>query len=237
MTDLVVIKQNEEEALNAIIASEGENLPAMIPDILPILSFTHLKAQTYRNFVQQVKKIEDQKELHQAALVSGQRYAQAALYAEARLGEMLENTKLIGRDIKGGDTSPNGMAEKQAQGGVALEDVGVSKHQSEVSQIIAKAKDSGIMEKVFKEAEEKGDIPSKSKVITAYKAANYIPKKPAPIPDIGQFARTIKDSLGGLRVRVEKMAAHKDQVSQEVIGWIIRDAQAIVDALKEEVDA
>ena len=59
--DLMILKRDEETFLNAVMERPDETLPDVIEDILPILAFTHLKAQTFRDLVNRTSKIKDQK--------------------------------------------------------------------------------------------------------------------------------------------------------------------------------
>ena len=123
MNELVTIdklKQDEGYFINSIIESEGGTLPAVISDILPILSFTKAKAVAFRSLVTSTKNIEDQKEINQAALESGQRYAQVALYSEAKLGDMLSVTvKGAIERIRDGELTGRGSAPVNNVNGLA----------------------------------------------------------------------------------------------------------------------
>lgn len=236
------LKMDEDYFINSIIESNGANLPATIGEILPVLAFTKGKAAAFKSLVTSTKNIEAQKEIHQAALESGQRYAQAALYSEAKLGDMLSETKLIGRDVKTGGYKER-EAKLKAEGAVCLLDIGVSSRQSKDSQIISKASKDGTLEEVIKKAEETGDMPTKGAVITAMKKKqwdklteenkkNKVNEMP---PDINQELYKISEALVSLCGRTRRMEPYVDQLNPAYVRSVILYCNKIIDTLEGTV--
>ena len=250
MNELVTIdklKQDEEYFINSIIESEGGNLPAVISDILPILCFTKAKTVAFRSLVNSTKNIEDQKEINQAALESGQRYAQVALYSEAKLGDILKDrpkAKVISEITKRDSLGRTVEAKAVEVIGKTLKDIGISKSQSEHSQIIAKAAQDGTLDDVIKKAEKDGDMPTKNAVITAMKRkqtqqAEAIAKEkrgtPLP-PDINQELFKVAESLGGIETRISRMAEFVDHLNEDTKKRAIRYCKKIIDTLEGTID-
>lgn len=246
MNELVTVQklqQDEEYFVNSIVESEGGTLPAVISDILPILAFTKGKAAAFKSLVTSTKNIEAQKEIHQAALESGQRYAQAALYSEARLGDMLstrEKPKIINQITKRDELGRTIEVGNSTIVGETLSDIGVSNDQSRESQIIAKASKDGTLEEVIKKAEETGDMPTKGAVITAMKRKQMQEKeeiakqnKPDPLPpDINQELFRIAESIGGMQTRISRMGEYVEHLNRGTAERIINDCKSIINTLE-----
>ena len=76
MNDLIAVDVNEQEKqfMNQIIQSKGANLPDTIDDIVKVFEFTDLKAKAFKLLSSKMSKLDEQVELHQAALRSGQSF-------------------------------------------------------------------------------------------------------------------------------------------------------------------
>ena len=202
MNELVTIQklqQDEEYWFNSIIASEGSNLPAVISEILPIIAYTKAKVAVSRILINSTKNIEEQKEIHQVHLESGQRCAQVALYSEAKLGDMLkDNIPKNNSDRKNLGYTQTGIGAVSRGLGCGnapkLSDIGLTGKKSHESQIIAKASHDGTLEEVIEKAKESGDMPTKNAVITAMRRKQVemarenfkVNEKADPKPEINQ---------------------------------------------------
>jgi ribosomal protein L12E/L44/L45/RPP1/RPP2 len=242
------LKMDEEYFINSIIESNGANLPATIGEILPVLAFTKGKAAAFKSLVSSTKNIEAQKEIHQSALESGQRYAQAALYSEAKLGDMLSVTTKTSierlRDKEVSISPSRGMVTRDGVDQTpTLKDMGVTRDQSYESQIIAKASKDGTLEEVIKKAEETGNMATKSAVITAMKKKqweklteenkkNKVNEMP---PDINQELYKISEALVSLCGRTRRMEPYVDQLNPAYVRSVILYCNKIIDTLEGTV--
>ena len=157
MNEMVVFDQpqDQEEFAQMIVESRGENLPMEISEIVKVFEFTSMKAEAYRVIVRHTKKLEEAQVAHDSALESGQKWGAAALYSEARVGELLPSAKEAlhaGR----GSKLPDGFSGDGGRAAIAARAI---------------ANNPETVEEVIKEAEADHDVPSRGDVLRKVKKA------------------------------------------------------------------
>lgn len=239
MNEIVTIqklKQDEERFLNEIIASEGCNLPATIPECLEISCYTKHKVNAIRVMINAAKDIKEESVISQRLLEDGQMVAKAHLYSEAKLGEMLskrEKPKTIRGKIENGTVKVDIKGE-------TLKEIGISGDQSHESQIIAKASQDGILEEVIEKAKQENDMPTKNAVITAYKkkqsekfTATANDNKPKDVPpSINEALHKMSETIIGIRAKAEKMEEYIDHLNPLIVKAVVRDCKKIIDIME-----
>jgi len=136
-----------------------------------LIGKVRLKAQIMA--IRAIKDIEVGMAAKEAALNDTQDLAEELLYAEARLGEMIEAIPKQGRNKDYGSskgtiiTLPEGIDKKQSHYAQEL-----SRHEDTIAEVVA-------------EAREKGEIPVRHHVLKAIKANKPKPETP-PLPE-GKF--------------------------------------------------
>lgn len=164
MNSLMVIekyKGNEEVFMKDIVQSKGANLPSKIDDVLAIFEFTDFKAKAFKMLSDKMKKLEEQGEVYQTALRSGQQWGIAALYAQKKLGEIskkiprAEPITIIG--YRGAKPSASQSKSK------ILGDAGINRNIYQDAQRMASNPD--IIDRVIDNAKKRGEIPTKTAVL------------------------------------------------------------------------
>lgn len=154
MNDIVSIgnvKTEEEHFINAIIESGGANLPATIQEIIPVIEFSKARMIAYKALSDAACKVEEQEALNKAALDSGQRWGIVHLYGQKKLGEL---TREMPENI------PQG-APAESRAGITKASVSRGTYQ-DAERI---ARNPEILDRVIETAKERGDIPTKGRVI------------------------------------------------------------------------
>ena len=159
---LDAVQRDESQMLNAIIESKGSNLPATISDLIPMLEFSKVKATAYKALCDSATRLQDQQELNQAALESGQRWATVHLYGQKRLGEI---TREIPRAEKGNQYSGRSV---EINGEITSKKEQLQKHHIERHIAIDAeriAANPTILDRVIEEVTARGEIPTKTAVL------------------------------------------------------------------------
>ena len=157
---LDAVQRDEQSMLNAIIESKGSNLPATISDLIPMLEFSKVKATAYKALCDSATRLQDQQELNQAALESGQRWATVHLYGQKRLGEITREVKGAGKDWRGKDENERvTLVPKYEQ----LSAQGIKREHVIAAEKIADNPE--ILDRVVEEVTARGEIPTKTAVL------------------------------------------------------------------------
>lgn len=202
------LQSDQDRFALAIIEAKGDNLPATITDLIPVLAFSQAKMKAFNALSDAAKKVQDQEALNKAALESGQRWGIVHLYGQKRLGEITREMPTQSRSIVASERSDASKREK-------LNSQGVDKYTYHDAERIAARPD--IIERVIEEAKARGDIPTKTAVLREIKAANYkatvLDKNKEEAPDINDVASSIACKLGELYVKIMKIWEHEDMLS------------------------
>ena len=160
MTDLTISKPNtnEEQIMKDIIKYKGGNLPAKIEDVINVFEFTDFKAKAWKILADKMSKLEEQTDLYQSALRSGQQWGIASLYAQKRIGEITRDS-----DIEYETCDSTVARKKRSKSGMK------ERTYTEAEQI---AKNPEILEDVIDTAKERNEIPTKTAVLGRIKAEN-----------------------------------------------------------------
>ena len=191
MTDMIIattLERDQEQFANQIIASKGENLPATIEEIIPVLAFSKAKMTAFKALSDAAKQVDDQNQLNEAALASGQRWGIVHLYGQKKLGEITrEMTGNVGRQsIEEGPSITR--SEKLVSAGISENGDRARARASEAERIAA---NPDILDRVVEEAEEKGGIPTKAEVIREIKKSDEKKRKAKAVAE----GRTAKPEL------------------------------------------
>ena len=133
---------------NSGLVKKKYQLPVKPDELHKWILIGRVKLNSQIQAIKAITKIEDGFAAKEAALSDTQDLAEGLLYAEARLGEILEsNPSIIGR-IGGGreKTLPNGITYKDSH--IAQE---LHRHENVIAEVVS-------------EAREKGEIPDRQQV-------------------------------------------------------------------------
>ena len=158
MNELVTIgeyAENQDQMMNDIIQTKGNNLPATIEDVVQVFEFTDFKAKAFKIMADKCKKLDDQSEIYHSALRSGQKWGIATLYSQKRMGEI---TRDMPKKVNKYTVLEGGRAKGEALKNNKLN----FRHVADAEQI---AKNPEILDRVIKNAEERGEIPTKTAVL------------------------------------------------------------------------
>lgn len=147
-----------------------ENLPVKPEDLQRWILVGKVKLKAQIDAIRAISKLDDGIAAHAAALSDTQDLAEELLYAEARMGEMLEVREKQVRSSRGGTSKP---LPKE-----------IDKKQSHYAQTLSR--NEPVIAKVVAEAREKGEVPVRQHVLNKVKgslvgaftanAENYTPK-------------------------------------------------------------
>lgn len=165
--DIAVVNKNEEEMLDLIISSKGQNLPAVLDDVIKTFEFTDLKARAWRLVADKADRLEDINKIHASALSSGQQWGIASLYAKARIGAITSKIEKGKRGPKTDSEFSGGRPENKTQ---TLESAGISpRYVSDAEKI---ASNPEVVEEVIQKAKDIGEIPTQSRVLNEIRMRN-----------------------------------------------------------------
>lgn len=166
MTDLMTVQdvnRSEEEFINALIESKGDNLPAQVEEVLQVFEFTDWKAKAWKSMSDKLSRLDDQTEAYHSALRSGQHWGIAALYAQKRMGEITRAMpKADPNDVRYGRSVP-GATDKRT----ILTKTGISSQNASDAERIAANPE--ILDRVIENARQRGEIPTKTAVLNTIK--------------------------------------------------------------------
>lgn len=166
MTELMVLDkaaEHEEEFLNQLIETKGENLPATVDKVLRVFEFTDWKAKAFKSLSDKLGRLEDQTEAYHSALRSGQNWGIAALYAQKRMGEITRDMpRKSVNQYTGGIGSPDAESKQSV-----LQKQGISRYDSSEAERIAAHPE--ILDRVIESSKERGEIPTKTAVLNRIK--------------------------------------------------------------------
>jgi len=202
MTDLMTIDtftDNQEQFMTDLIETKGNNLPAKIEDVLQIFEFTDFKAKAWKIMTDKMGKLEEHTESYNAALRSGQKWGIAALYAQKRMGEITREIKPIYPD--------------KSQEGVILSETGMNKAgisrgtHRDAERI---ANNSEILDRVIKNAKDRGEIPTKTAVLNRIKIEHHRKNSEGRI--IKHNDRVIKEIPKAVKDYFNAMSDYKEEL-------------------------
>jgi hypothetical protein len=238
MTDLVTVdrlQENEEHFVNAIVETQGENLPANVQDVLNVFEFTDWKAKAWKTLSDKLSKLDDQQEAYHSALRSGQQWGIAALYAQKRMGE-------ITREMPTAENSNQYAGSRQGKGKVAtLKDSGISGHIYTDAERIASHPE--ILDRVIESSQQRGEIPTKSAVLNTIKAetakerASQKEKKQADRVEnqrpraVAEYYEAVKQYREALRLAMQ--AAKRGKFAPEGINLLTKKHDEIREMMNE----
>lgn len=219
---LETLVKNQERLTEIVIAEKGKNLPADVRQILPFLEFSAAKAQMYSIILKKTKNLEQAQETHRNALESGQRYGKAALFAEARIGELYEAAPEASRPGR-----PAGRA------GPTKQEIRGDKHMNYFrdSQTIARHPEA--IEEVIKEAEKKDDIPTKTAVLNkiAYQQEKKVKQQLEKNESI--MADDARKYLSALRRAYVLISKPPKSIDEKDFPAIVEELRKLADKIKE----
>jgi len=200
MTDLMTTEKftkNQEQFMLEIVNTKGDNLPAKIEDVLSIFEFTDFKAKAWKLMMGKMSKLEENTEAYNSALRSGQKWGIAALYAQKRMGEIIPTAP-------NGDRKSSDYIEKSE----AIKKINIPAKVRFESRAIANNPE--ILDRVIKNSEERGEIPTKTAVLNTIRVEKYRKKE------------------------AKKIIKHNDRVVKEV-PKLVKDYFNAVTRYKEEL--
>ena len=198
MTDLMTIDtftDNQEQFMTDLIETKGNNLPAKIEDVIQVFEFTDFKAKAFKMMADKAKKLDEQSEIYHSALRSGQKWGIATLYSQKRMGE-------ITRDMP---KKTAGVAVKKID---LIKEAGLAERDSYKNETIANNPE--ILDRVIKNAEERGEIPTKTAVLNTIKVEKYREKEASKI--IKHNDRVIKEIPKAVKNYFNAMSDYKDEL-------------------------
>jgi len=216
MNDLVTVqdlRSEQESFVNAIIESQGANLPACIEEIIPVLEFSRAKAKAYQALCDASRRVSEQEELNQAALASGQRWGIVHLYGQKRLGELT-------REMPKAHTGASGtksvlVSPENEPKGKQIKRSGIGWQAASDAERIAAHPE--VLERVIAESERRGDIPTKTAVLHAIKREAASFNGPREQPDINKVLLDIHGKLIDCRNKLLRVFEHRDSLDDELV--------------------
>jgi len=142
------------------IVKRPSNLPAKPEELNKWLLFNKEKLHSRISALKAAKRINESMAGYQAALENTQDTAEYLLYAEARLGEMLEGVADPTSSRRGTRQLPSGIDKKQSHYAQELH-----RNEKVIAQVISKAR-------------EKGEVPVRQQVLKAIQKAKPKPETP-----------------------------------------------------------
>ena len=230
---VVEVKQKEEEFVRSIVESKGANLPGTIDEIVNVFEFTDFKARAWKILAQKTSKLEEQAELHQAAIRSGQQWGIAALYAQKRIGEITREM------TETNEYGIGGVSRKRSKPETGLSYRGYA----DAERIAANPE---ILEEVIESAKKHGEIPTKTAVLNTIRSRNVeknnrLVKEKHDKKRVEQVDDAVKqyfDSIKGFKSAIEYaiIDANGGKFAQESIN-ILKKKHAEVKSLFEKLEA
>jgi hypothetical protein len=243
MNELVTLdkaKNNEEEFLNELIESKGDNLPAKVDDVLRVFEFTDWKAKAFKSLSDKLGRLEDQTEAYHSALRSGQNWGIAALYAQKRMGEITRAMPRQ-RNNQWNSAEVSTTAESKSK---TLADQGVSAHHYKEAERIASHPD--ILEASIKAAKKHNEIPTKTAVlnrIRAEQAQQTSQKVNARLKDKidKQRPKAVADYFDAMKIfkhaiSLAKIAAERGKFDPAGKNFLVKKREEINNLMKEIED-
>lgn len=233
MKDLMTMeKTNQEQFMLDIVNTKGKNLPANIEDVLEIFEFTDFKAKAWRIMSDKMKRLDEQTEAYNSALRSGQKWGIAALYAQKRMGELTPGIKVEypNKNLAGHPANFAGVNKNGIPRGIY----------QEAEQL---AKNPEVLDRVIKNSEERGEIPTKTAVLNTIRAEKYqkrqeerkiktddrvVKETPKVVKDYFDANREYKDALM-FAVKV----AERGLFSPESINLVRKRHEEIIKLMRE----
>ncbi len=245
MNDLVMtVKQDEERFITDLIETKGDNLPAVIGDVVRIFEFTDWKAKAWKTFADKVSRLEEQSELYHSALRSGQQWGIASLYAQKRMGEITREIPL-GKSIPIGGASPGGAKPSATPGKIdTLKTQGINRHTYQDAERIASHPE--VLDRVIEQSKEKDEIPTKTAVLREIKRQeadridrNIKERKEKEIDrGVKEHPKPVKDYLDAMRdykqaLRFAIEVAKRDIFSPEAMQFVRNSHEGIKKLMNE----
>lgn len=165
--------------MNEVTTYQSQQLPDTLEDLSKFVLIGREKLTAVRAEIRAIEKVGLAKEVHEQKLHEAQEIAEAVLDAEVRIGE------LTARIPK---ATPNNNPHHEIDSGVelvkpkseAIQEIGLTQKQAERYEKLARHPE--IVEEVKAEAREKGEVVSRSQVLSAINAnAPKPPKKKDPV--------------------------------------------------------
>jgi hypothetical protein len=240
MNELVTLdkaKNNEEEFLNELIESKGDNLPAKVDDVLRVFEFTDWKAKAFKSLSDKLGRLEDQTEAYHSALRSGQNWGIAALYAQKRMGELTPDIKPEYPE----DSAHDGVGRRSRTG---MNKSGISRRVYTDAERIASHPD--ILEASIKAAKKHNEIPTKTAVlnrIRAEQAQQTSQKVNARLKDKidKQRPKAVADYFDAMKIfkhaiSLAKIAAERGKFDPAGKNFLVKKREEINNLMKEIED-
>lgn len=208
--DLKEIEEKDKEVkekgeLKAVEVEE--RLPVMVEDLRDFILVGKEKLKAQQAKIRAIEKVNLAYAAKAAALSDTQDLADILLDAEVRLGEILKADAGTGR-----------RAKSSKDEGKRLEDYGLTKAESHSAQLVAEAKENGILDRVKEEAREKGQIPTSKDVVSEVRKAK--PKKAVKKTE-KKLVRSeeYREAFGTFMevVKVEKKSGYEETSKQAIL--------------------
>jgi len=161
-TDLMMIdqfNQTQDDFMNAIVESKGNNLPVKIEQVISVFEFTDFKAKAWKMMTDKMKKLDEHSESYNSALRSGQKWGIAALYSQKRMGEITREMPVA----SGNRHHPVLVDKSTGSKKKKLSKKGINSNTYFEAESIAN--NPKILDRVIEEAKEKNEIPTKKAVL------------------------------------------------------------------------
>jgi len=243
MNDLIEVekfKQNEDELVNAIVNSKGDNLPAVLDDVIEVFEFTDFKAKAWKILSSKLGKLDEQTELYQSAIRSGQQWGIAALYAQKRMGEItkeMPHGKPIHKKYQP-SSLPYGKEDK-------LKNIGIPLKKAHEAEQIAAHPD--ILDDVIESSTKRGEIPTKTAVLNAIriekqKESNERAKRKGDKKIINEATTATKDYYDSVKgfeqaIKTALLNARVGKFAPEGLNFMIKKHDKIRQLLKQLEEA
>ena len=166
MNDLMTMDKQftGEQFMLDIVNTKGGNLPKKIEDVILVFEFTDFRAKAWRIMSDKMQKLEEHSEAHNSALRSGQKWGIAALYAQKRMGDITRELKTEYPDHLPDQKKKDYPTHKREKSGVKY-------HTYNDSELLSKNPET--LDRVIKNAEERGEIPTKTAVLNTIRVEKH----------------------------------------------------------------
>jgi len=163
--------------MNEVTTYQSQQLPDTLGDLSKFVLIGREKLKAVRAEIRAIEKVGLAKEVHEQKLHEAQEIAEAVLDAEIRIGELTEKIpKAINQYKSATDNGVDGKKTKSA----TLSEIGINEKQKERFEKLARHPE--IVEEAKREARAKGEVISRSQVLSAINAnAPKPPKKKDPV--------------------------------------------------------
>lgn len=169
--------------MNEVTTYQSQQLPDTLADLSKFVLIGREKLNAVRAEIRAIEKVGLAKEVHEQKLHEAQEIAEAVLDAEVRIGELtsaMQSAQGTRTDVKPRDNAVTKLkTEELRMSGFSGSDEAIRKQSSRFEKL---ARHPEIVEEAKREARAKGEVISRSQVLSAINAnAPKPPKKKDPV--------------------------------------------------------